>query len=223
MLVENVWSGWQPAQETGLHSPDDRVAAATPTQPKTSGAPAGADPALADGCRAKSISAFEQLYQTHGAKMKSIAYNLLGNTTDAEDAVQETFLKVFRGIEGFKGDSSFSTWVTRILINNCYDMRRRRMRRPELPELEEGAGMEGMELPPASGHDHPLRLMIERSMAKLSERNRTVFVLFEIEGFSHAEIAATLGISETSSKNTLFQAKRELRRMLGESRKAGAS
>jgi len=154
--------------------------------------------------------------------MKSIAYNLLGNTTDAEDAVQETFLKVFRNIAGFKGDSSFSTWVTRILINNCYDLRRRRMRRPEMTELEEGPGMDGMELPRASGTDHPLRMMLERSMARLGERNRTVFLLFEIEGLSHAEIAATLGISEASSKNTLFQAKRELRRMLGESRKAGA-
>jgi RNA polymerase sigma-70 factor (ECF subfamily) len=222
VLVENVLSGWPAPLETGLHSPEDPRERIAPAHSSHAAAHCGADAALAEACRSKDIAAFEQFYETHGAKMKSIAYNLLGNTTDAEDAVQETFLKVFRGIEGFKGDSAFSTWVTRILINNCYDMRRRRVRRPEMAELEEGPGLDGIELPPASGTDHPLRMMLERSLARLSERNRTVFVLFEIEGFSHAEIAATLGISEASSKNTLFTAKRELRGMLGESRKAGA-
>jgi RNA polymerase sigma-70 factor (ECF subfamily) len=176
-----------------------------------------ADEALAEGCRSGSLAAYEQLYHSHALRMKSIAMNLLGNATDAEDAVQEVFLKIHRGIRNFKGDSAFSTWVYRILINSCYDIRRKRLRRQETSEqeLEEG----GVPEPPAPHRDHPLRMALERSVARLSADQREVFVLFEVEGFKHSEIAAMLGITETASKNRLYQAKQQLRQMLLETGK----
>lgn len=176
-----------------------------------------ADRALGEACRSGSLAAYEQLYQSHAPRMKSIAMSLLGNVGDAEDAVQEVFLKIHRGIANFKGESAFSTWVYRILVNSCYDIRRKRLRRQESSEqeLEE----QGAPEPPAPHADHPLRLALERFVAQLNPEHREVFVLFEVEGFKHAEIAAMLSITETASKNRLYQAKQQLRRMLLETGK----
>ena len=88
---------------------------------------------LLAACRRQDIRAFEQLYQTHGARLKSIAYHIVGNRQDAEDAVQETFLKLYRAIQGFQGQSSIGTWLCRIVINVCYDLARKRQREAEAP------------------------------------------------------------------------------------------
>src|ERR1700674_1989593 len=90
------------------------------------------DAALAVACRSGDLHAYERLYAMHGARMKNLARNVLGNPTDAEDAVQETFLKGQRGLASFRGQSSFVTWAYRILINTCYDARRSRIRKKEI-------------------------------------------------------------------------------------------
>jgi RNA polymerase sigma-70 factor (ECF subfamily) len=168
---------------------------------------------LLEGCRNGRMAAFEQLFLMQGPRMKSLALNLLGNVSDAEDVVQETFLKVYRSIGSFKGESALTTWVFRILINNCYDLRRRKQRRGgDQPELEIGA--EGTPDPAVPAGDHPLRVALERAVAALKPRLREVFLLAEVEGFKHQEIGRMLGISEANSKNLLFQAKRELREIL---------
>jgi RNA polymerase sigma-70 factor (ECF subfamily) len=137
----------------------------------------------------------------------------LGNTSDAEDAVQETFLKIYRSVDRFKGESAFTTWIYRILVNASYDLMRKRQRRnPEVQEAELEPGT--LELSAASPADHLLRLTLENSLKKLSDRTRTVFLLFEVEGFKHREIAEILNIPEGTSKNLLFEAKKELQRLL---------
>jgi RNA polymerase sigma-70 factor (ECF subfamily) len=171
-----------------------------------------ADSALAAGCRSGRLGAYEELYQAHGARLKSLAMNLLGNRHDAEDAVQETFLKVHRSIGRFKGQSSFATWVYRILVNTCYDARRKKVRRQEMPEEENRKFPEA----PAPAGNPPLRMAIERSLARLSAQQREVFLLAEVEGFKHSEIGGILDISEAASKNALFQEKKHLRQMLTE-------
>ncbi len=170
----------------------------------------GANPAAA--CRSGDLRAYERLYALHGAKMKNLARNVLGNTNDAEDAVQETFLKVQRSIAGFRGQSSFVTWTYRILINTCYDARRSRLRKKEIAsdDAEETPRRE----PRAPGGHPTLRMALERALASLTRHQRDVFLLYEVEGFRHAEIAGMLEITEAASKNTLFQAKKNLRQIL---------
>jgi RNA polymerase sigma-70 factor, ECF subfamily len=180
------------------------------------GNPAGSNPedaALAAACRAGDLHAYERLYRLQGARMRNLARNLLGTQSDAEDAVQETFLKVQRSITSFRGQSSFVTWTFRILVNTCHDLRRSRMRRKEfVPDEREDAAMP-VEARAPGGHPS-LKLALERAIAALTQQQRNVFLLYEVEGFHHAEIAAMLEITETASKNTLFQAKRNLRQTL---------
>jgi RNA polymerase sigma-70 factor, ECF subfamily len=170
------------------------------------------DSALATSCQAGDLRAYERLYAQQGARMKNLARNLLGNSSDAEDAVQETFLKVQRSIASFRGQSSFVTWTFRILVNTCYDARRSRLRKKEVAndDSEESPRPE----PRAPGTHPALRLALERALASLTSHQRQVFLLYEVEGFRHAEIAVMLETTEAASKNTLFQAKKNLRQML---------
>lgn len=164
---------------------------------------------LLAACRRQDIRAFEQLYQMHGGRMKSIAYHILGNRPDAEDAVQETFVKVYRAIEGFHGGASLGTWICRILINVCYDHARRRKREVGPEQTERAA--------PAS---HPaMRAALEQALQRIHPRHRMVFLLFEAEGLRHSEIAGILEIPEGTSKAWLFEAKKELKRILTEGRR----
>ena len=185
----------------------------TPQASFTAAMPAE-DLALASACQAGDLRAFERLYELHGRRMKSMARNLLGTASDAEDAVQEAFLKIQRGIGSFRGQSSFATWTFRVLINTCYDMRRSRKRKKEAANEEPGEGQAPSPEPRAASAHPTLRLALERAIAQLTQQQRDVFLLFEVEGFRHSEIAEILEISETASKNTLFQAKKNLRQML---------
>jgi RNA polymerase sigma-70 factor, ECF subfamily len=180
------------------------------------------DAALAAACRDGDLGAYERLYKLHGAKMKNLARNLLGNPLDAEDAVQDTFVKIQRSIAGFRGQSSFVTWTFRILVNTCYDARRSRLRKKEV-STDDDSGESPMPEPRAAGGHPSLRLALERALATLTQHQRDVFLLYEVEGFSHAEVADTLEISEAASKNTLFQAKKNLRQLLEAPRSGDAA
>src|SRR5580704_3288797 len=170
------------------------------------------DASLAAACLAGDLCAYERLYALHGARMKNLARNLLGSASDADDAVQDTFLKVQRSIASFRGQSSFVTWTFRILINTCYDARRSRMRKKEV--ANDDSGETPQREPRAPGAHPSLRMALERALASLTRHQRDVFLLYEVEGFHHAEIAGMLEVTETASKNTLFQAKKNLRQML---------
>ena len=164
---------------------------------------------LLAACRRQDVRAFEYLYQAHGARLKSLAYHIVGNRQDAEDAVQETFLKVFRAIHAFQGHASIGTWLCRIAINVCYDLGRRRQRESEPPAEDRAA--------PAS--PMPLRVALDDALRRINPRHRMVFLLFEVEGFRHAEIASILEVPEGTSKAWLFEAKKELKRLLTETRR----
>lgn len=181
------------------------------------------DSALASACLSGDPRAYEHLYALHGVRMKNLARNLLGSAADAEDVVQETFLKIQRNIASFRGQSSFATWTFRILINTCYDARRSRMRKKEVSQDEpEGAESAPRPEPRAPGSHPSLRLALERAVGQLTRQQREVFLMYEVEGLRHSEIAAVLEISETASKNTLFQAKKNLRQMLEAPRSSAA-
>jgi len=149
--------------------------------------------------------------------MKSVAYNILGNAADAEDAMQEAFLRVYRGMGAFKGTAQLSTWMFRILVNACHDIGRQRRRRRDETELAPED-----QLPASAAHaggDAPLRMALEKAVARLRPRHRDVFLLFEVEGFLHREIAEILDIAEGTSKALLFEARRDLQSALGAGRR----
>ena len=210
----------------GRAAAPDPAANTTPTHAASLAAnPALAeDAAVAAACQAGDLGGYERLYALQGVRMKNLARNILGSTVDAEDAVQETFLKVQRSISSFRGQSSFVTWTFRILVNTCYDARRSRLRKKEVSGTDEGDDATAPMPEPRAPSTHPsLRLALERALATLTRHQRDVFLLFEVEGFRHAEISAMLEITEAASKNTLFQAKKNLRQMLEPPRASDAA
>ncbi len=161
---------------------------------------------LARACADGDSGIFEQIYRQHSDRMKSIAYNHLGTVADAEDAVQETFLKVHRAASTYNGEAAFTTWMYRVLINTCYDALRKRQRRIQEAPIDDGIAS----VRAGSSVDDAKRMTLRKMLAELPEQRRTVFVLFEIEGLSHAEIARILNISEGNSKWILFATKKQL-------------
>ncbi len=162
------------------------------------------DRRLAAGCAAGDTKVFEEVYRRYGDRMKSIAWNHLGNRSDAEDAIQEAFLKLHRAARTYTGEASFATWLYRILINTCYDALRKRKRRIEETPLDDT--FDGR----AASVDDNKRLALRKLLDELPEQRRSVFMLYEVEGLSHAEIGQVLGISEGNSKWILFATKKEL-------------
>jgi len=167
------------------------------------------DSELLESCKRGELRAFELLYELYAPRMKSMAFHLLASRCDAEDAVQETFLKVFRAVKGFGENSALSTWIYRILINCCYDAMRKRQRLAEKPILTEI---------PSDGK-LTLKVALERALSSLNEKHRLVFLMFEVEGLKHSEISGVLEVPEGTSRAWLFEAKRALKQMLAEQRK----
>ena len=154
------------------------------------------------------VAAFEALFASHGARMKSVAYNMLGNRPDAEDAVQEAFLKAFRHRHSFRRGAQLWTWLFRILLNTCYDMGRRRAVRGTEEVVDEATPL------PVARSDHATRFQLRRALADLSPIYREVFVLCEVEGYTHREAGEILDIPEGTSKGRLFEARRQLQEAL---------
>ena len=148
-------------------------------------------------------ASLEDVFAAHSGRMKSVAFNLLGSEADAEDAVQEAFLKAHRSLAAFRGGAALHTWIYRALINTCLDEGRRRARRP--------AG-EISEVPAKAQQD--VRAELRRAIGTLDGRSHAVFLLAAVEGFSHAEIAVMLEISETNSRTLLLEARRSLQELL---------
>jgi RNA polymerase sigma-70 factor (ECF subfamily) len=161
---------------------------------------------LARSCAEGDTDVLASVYARFGERMKSIALQQLGNLSDAEDAVQETFIKMHRGAAGYNGEAAFTTWLYRILINTCYDMLRKRTRRIRETAIDdEVTGGRA-----ANSVDDVKRIALRKLLSELPEQRRTVFALFEIEGLSHAEIAGILDITEGNSKWILFSTKKQL-------------
>jgi RNA polymerase sigma-70 factor (ECF subfamily) len=167
------------------------------------------DAELLKSCKRGEVRAFERLYELYAARMKSLAFHLLASRGDAEDAVQETFLKVYRAVGAFEENSALSTWIYRILINSCYDVMRKRQRLAEKPISKDISVDSKL----------TLKVALERAFLLLNERHRLVFLMFEVEGLKHSEISGVLEVPEGTSRAWLFEAKRALKQLLTEPRK----
>jgi RNA polymerase sigma-70 factor, ECF subfamily len=160
--------------------------------------------------RSIDLAAFEALYASHGARMKSLALNVLGNRSDAEDAVQDTFLRAYKNRHSFRSDAALWTWVYRILLNACHDIGRSRAARRDNQMVDANVAAD---MPMPAG-DNPMRLTLQRAVDGLAPIYRDVFLLCEVEGYTHREVAGILEIPEGTSKGRLFEARRQLKRTL---------
>ena len=167
-------------------------------------------------------TAFEFLYQLHSRRVYALCLRMVGNPADAEDLMQEAFLQLFRKIGTFRGESAFSTWLHRMTVNVVL----MRLRKKSLPtdSLEETLEPDAETSGPKRDVGAPdLRLSgavdrvnLERSIEKLPPGYRTVFVLHDVQGYEHNEIAGIMGCSVGNSKSQLHKARTRLRELLQE-------
>ncbi len=172
-------------------------------------------------------AAFAELFELHKRRVYAICLRVTRNAADAEDLTQEAFLKVFRGIASFRGDSSFTTWLHRLVVNEVL-MHIRKKRVPQI-SLDEPSSARGDA--PAREHgraDGRLsgcvdRLTLNRAIAELPPGYRTALILYDMEGYKHNEIAQMMNWSVGNSKSQLFKARRKLRQWLQFNQLKGAS
>jgi RNA polymerase sigma-70 factor (ECF subfamily) len=161
------------------------------------------------------LEPFEELFKLHHRKVYALCLRMTGDMTEAEDLSQEVFLQIFRKLDTFRGDSAFTTWIYRMTVNQVLmHFRKKKTRKEQLTE----AG----ELPEQALNGRNVlknfpvldRLALHQAMVKLSPGYRAVFMLHDVEGLEHTEIAKILGCSVGTSKSQLHKARLTMRRLL---------
>jgi len=170
--------------------------------------------------------AFEALYDLHKRRVYSLCLRMTANAAEAEDLTQEAFLQLFRKIGTFRGESAFSTWLHRMAVNVVL-MRLRKKNLPVVPlddplESEEESSRKEPGAPDQKLAGSVDRMEIQRAVDALPPGYRTIFVLHDVEGYEHNEIATLVGCSIGNSKSQLHKARMKLRDLLKTSRAAKA-
>jgi RNA polymerase sigma-70 factor, ECF subfamily len=182
---------------------------------KGSGDVRAADLELARRCRGGDAGAFEELYRQHAGRLYNLAFRMAGSAQEAEDLLQEVFLHAYKKLGSFRGDSSLGTWLYRLGMNQCLDYLRGRQAKMShaTDSLDDEGAVELAERMPAT----PVavnRLDLDRAIGKLPHGCRAAFLLHDVEGFEHHEVATILGVSEGTSKSQVHKARMKLRAML---------
>jgi RNA polymerase sigma-70 factor, ECF subfamily len=189
--------------------PRQRQPLSFPSKPLTA---SGGDAALVAKVQAGDVEAFETLYTQHAARIYGLASRMAGSPDEGEDLLQEIFLQAYRKLGSFKGDASVGTWLYRLAVNHCLDFVR--SRRAKMGRVTDTLDEDGA-FQPVSPRETPLaRIDLERAIARLPEGCREAFVLHDVEGFDHKEVARLLGIAEGTSKSQVFKARMKLRALL---------
>lgn len=168
---------------------------------------------LVDAARQGDRTAFESLYRSHRDRIYGLLWRLCGGDAAlAEDMLQEAFVRAWQKLHSFRGDSRFGTWLHRLSANVALSDRRTRVRR----SLREVSMDEAVERTALGDRDvfADKRMDLEKAIARLPERARTVLILFDIEGYRHDEIAELAGMAVGSSKAQLHRARKILREEL---------
>jgi len=166
------------------------------------------DKDIIEGCLKSDRVAQKALYDLFKTRMYTLSYRITGNFEDANDVIQEGFVQVFRKLHTFKGESKLGSWIHTIMARTAIDRIKHRIFFEDVEKIDSsklidwGASIET---------DH-----LEKAIADLPDGYRSIFTLYEIEGFKHREIAELIGISENTSKSQLFKAKKILREKLSE-------
>ena len=170
---------------------------------------APADRELAARVLAGDEAAFRDLYRRHTPRLLQLALRLVGGEeSDAEDVVQDTWIRATEKLDAFRWESAFGTWLHAIGVNVAREAARKRERR------READWPDGAEPPAAEPLDHVEPLDLERAIASLPAGYRTVLVLHDVEGFTHEAIAEQLGVTAGTTKSQLFWARRAARALL---------
>lgn len=161
------------------------------------------------------MGSFEELYERHHRRVYSICLRMLQNASEAEDLTQDVFIQLYRKIGSFRGDSAFTTWLHRMAVNQVLMHFRKKTVKFE-KTTEEGETPTQI----VSGSDNPQRMQIvdkialENAIKQLPEGYKNVFVLHDVEGYEHEEVAKILGCSVGTSKSQLHKARLKLRKLL---------
>jgi RNA polymerase sigma-70 factor, ECF subfamily len=173
------------------------------------------------------LAAFEELVFRHRDQIYARAFSMTRNEEDAVDLSQEAWIKGWQRLEQFQGDSSFTTWMTRICINLCLDYLRKqkRHRTDSIEEMDDESGGVERQMPivnvnPTAGLERAeLRKKIDNALGQLSAEHRAVLVLHEFEDMEYKEIARTVGCSMGTVMSRLFYARRKMAALLADLRK----
>ena len=166
--------------------------------------------------------AFARLYELHSRRVYSLCLRMVGNTAEAEDLAQEAFLQLFRKIGTFRGESAFSTWLHRLAVNVVLMKLRKKSGKEasleQITEPDEESGSPGRDF---GGPDTRLsgsldRVNLQRAVEQLPPGYKAVFVLHDVQGYEHGEIAEIMGCSIGNSKSQLHKARMRLRDLLHE-------
>ena len=162
------------------------------------------------------MPAFEELYQRHHRRVYSVCLRMLQNATEAEDLTQEVFIQLYRKIGSFRGDSAFTTWLHRMTVNQVLMHFRKRSVKYE-KTTEEGETPVQVVTGTENAQKMPIvdKIAIDNAIEQLPPGYRNVFVLHDIEGYEHEEVAKILGCSVGTSKSQLHKARLKMRRLLG--------
>jgi RNA polymerase sigma-70 factor (ECF subfamily) len=180
------------------------------------------DEVLVQKAREGNLQAFEELVKRHRDKMYARAFSLLRNEDEALDLSQEAWVKAWQRLSQFQGDSSFVTWMTRIVINLCLDQLRKQKRHKaeSIDALEDDSGGVERLMPIINSNPterlerHELRQRIDRALQLLSHEHRTVLVLHEFEELEYKQIAMLMGCSIGTVMSRLFYARRRMATLL---------
>ncbi len=170
-------------------------------------------------------TAFDELVVKYNPRLYGLVYNMTSNHEDTNDLLQEIWAKAYRSINGFRGQSSFYTWIHSISVNMSINFLKKRARRRHMSLDDVDSGIQNdkefIELtatstPIREANLGELQKRLNEAMQKLSDDHRAVVTMFDIQGMPHAEIAKILGISEGTVRSRLFYAHRQLQNFLSE-------
>jgi RNA polymerase sigma factor (sigma-70 family) len=167
--------------------------------------------AVIDRCKSGERSAQYELYKLYSKAMLNTAYRIVQNTAEAEDILQESFISVFRNLDNYKGESSFGSWMKKIVVNQALSqVRKRKASWEEIDDEQQGLATE-----PAEEEDWMEQVTeVKDAINRLPEGYRVILSLYLLEGYDHTEIAGYLNITESTSKSQYLRAKQKLRNML---------
>jgi len=157
--------------------------------------------------------ALEEIYERFRVPLFGLALRHTGDRAAAEDILQDTFIKVLTHLADVQSVETFPAWVFRIAVNTCYShLRGRKIRENRTVALSQVEGRR--EEAVCDAHETSLSGPLEEAIARLPEKLRLIFLLHDVQGFKHAEVGATLGVSAGTSKSQLFKARSKVRKFL---------